>query len=322
MKSLYDRISIAVLNNGHVSEDVQVKSGFRQGCVMSPGNFVLALQPLILKNTQDIKVRGIQLNQDLEKMFGLFADDIWAVILGTQQNLDTLLEYFYNFMHISGLELNYDKTQIMRIGSLRNSNTQFYSLKNLFWVDGIKILGTRQFLLDNYQGMLDKLLKLTMIWSNRSLNIMGKIVICNTLFLSQFVYKLLMISSPSVKFITDVKNIVRNFLWDGKPPRIHYSKLVVSKWSGGLSLADLDTRSVSLKASWVPQILRNPQESWVFLAYQKLPWNNNLIWDCNISSASIPQLFDENEFWIQVWISWAKTKGKERRCIIRDLVVQ
>lgn len=35
---------------------------------------------------------------------------------------------------------------------------------------------------------------------------------------------------------------------------------------------------------------------------------NDLIWECNISSDSIAQLFVSTELWIQVWIAWTKLK--------------
>lgn len=88
IKSLYDSVTIAVLNNGHTTDDIKVESSFHQGCVLSPGNFVLSLRPLILQVKQEDKVWGIQLNPGLNKMFGLFSDDIWATTWGTQQNLD------------------------------------------------------------------------------------------------------------------------------------------------------------------------------------------------------------------------------------------
>lgn len=315
IKSMYDGIETAILNNGYLSRYVKVQSGFRQGCVMSPGNFLISLQPLIIKIKQDNDVEGISLPNNLKSMFGLFADDIWTIIKGSEQNLNNLLQHFLNFYYLSGLELNYNKTSIMRIGSLRDSDAQFYTIKPLQWVDGVKILGvyfgTEDFVKLNYEGVLDKMRRVSLIWQRRSMNTMAKVVVINSLILSQPIYKLLLLRSPSTDWFKEVKKIVLDFLWEGKPNKIRYSKLIKSKWIGGLSLVDLELRNLALKASWVPRILTHPNEVWAWLAYHKLPVHSDIIWDCNISADNIRKLFDVHEFWIQVWMAWADIKGVE-----------
>lgn len=175
----------------------------------------------------------------------------------------------------------------MRIGSLREAQAQFYTLKPLKWVDDLTILGiklgTTQVLATNYIGIIDKMKQITTVWSNRILNLMGKVTVCNSLLLSIPVYKLLMVSVPDRKFFKEVQQIIREFLWDSKPPKKRYTKLVQSKWAGGLALADLESKNVALKASWVPRLLKAPKESWAVLAYEELPLSNEIIWDCNIS---------------------------------------
>lgn len=326
MRTLYDGIHSRILNNGHLSDTIKIKSGFHQGCVLSPGNFVIALQPLILKIKQANDVEGIQLSDELMKMFGLFADDIWATIVATQNNLNNLLRHFNFFFQASELEINYNKTQIMRIGSMRNSEAQFYTLKPLQWVDGVSILGVKlgnqNLIKANFEGIAKRLKEITTPWSKRSLNLLGKITICNSLLLSIPVYTLMMVAVPSNQFFREIKTVVSDFLWEGKPPRIRYKKLIKSKWQGGLSLMDTETKNIALKASWVPRLIKNYNETWAFLAYKKLPIQNELIWDCNISPQKINQLFSENEFWIQVWYSWAKLKGPDNPNTMEEILSQ
>lgn len=326
MKSLYEGVEVAILNNGHISQYLPVQSGFRQGCVLSPGNFVIALQPLILKIKQAQNVQGIQLSDALQKLFGLFADDIWATIFGDQNNLNALLSHFDRFAQVSGLHINYNKTQIMRIGSLRNSNAIFYTQKPLNWAHSVKILGirlgSREALYSNYQGILENIQQITAIWSNRSLNVFGKIVICNSLLLSIPVYKLLMVSNPDTSFFVKVKKTIVEFLWDGKPSKVRYSKMIKSKWSGGLSLTDLAIKNLSLKASWVPRLILARNATWSFLAYSNLPFNSELIWECNISSQTILRMFDKDNFWIQVWAAWADLKGQDEPTSCDEVLLQ
>ena len=46
-----------------------------------------------------------------------------------------------NFVAATGFKVNYDKTQIVRIGSLRNSKAKYYVDKPIQWSEGTKILG-------------------------------------------------------------------------------------------------------------------------------------------------------------------------------------
>lgn len=88
--------------------------------------------------------------------------------------------------------------------------------------------------------------------------------------------------------------------------------MIKSKWIGGMSLADVELKNRALKASWVLRLLRSPGSTWRFLAYQALPWNNDLIWECNISPSNIKKIFNFDQFWIQVWIAWTEIKQTQQ----------
>lgn len=104
--------------------------------------------------------------------------------------------------------------------------------------------------------------------------------------------------------------------------QIRYSKLIQSKWLGGLSLVDLEANNVALKASWVPKMIMKPLESWVSLAYGELPFKNEMIWHCNIYSDKILELFPIDDFCIQVWASWAALKKIDNSTTKEEILLQ
>lgn len=169
---------------------------------------------------------------------------MWALLYGTQDNLNRFLNQIEKFA-ISGLTLNYDKTQIMRVGSLRDSDARFYTLKPLHWVEPyspqrIKVLGIRlgtpQALDSNYDNVFEKLNHIINVWSLRPTNILGKITLINSLMTSLLVYTVLMVALPPAHFCIKFKNKILKFLWDNKPHRIRYSKLINSgkeRWGFG-----------------------------------------------------------------------------------------
>ena len=112
-----------------------------------------------------------------------------------------ILSAFYVF---SGLKVNYDKTKMMRIGSLRNTNAKYYSEFPLIWTDGpITILGlictgdSDKMRNMNFSVTLQKAEDRLKIWSKRSLSLLGKILVVNTLVIPLFLYRLLVIETPT-----------------------------------------------------------------------------------------------------------------------------
>ena len=87
----------------------------------------------------------------------------------------------------------------MRLGASGYSNAKLHTVQPILWVENIKILGvtfvadTENLIKLNTVDLVKKIDMLIQSWQNRSLTPLGKIVIINTLMISTFVYKLLMI---------------------------------------------------------------------------------------------------------------------------------
>ena len=92
------------------------------------------------KICQNQNIIGVQI-MNVHKKCEQYADDIWASILNEQHVFDALLDTFDHFREFSGLKINYDKTQILRIGSLRKSDAKLRTQKPTNWTRKAKILG-------------------------------------------------------------------------------------------------------------------------------------------------------------------------------------
>ena len=62
-------------------------------------------------------------------------------------------------------------------------------------------------------------------WKCRKLSIKGKVTTINTLVVSPLIYLANVIYVPP-QVITEIKEIIVDFLWDGKPPKIAYNVLI------------------------------------------------------------------------------------------------
>lgn len=91
-------------------------------------------------------------------------------------------------------------------------------------------------------------------WKQRRLNLIGKVLIVNTLMLSKLWYVLGVV--PMDKWhVQRVKKCVTDFIWEGKPPRIGYNTLIGAKENGGLELIDPEIRKKSMRVKVVKKFL-------------------------------------------------------------------
>ena len=57
------------------------------------------------------------------------------------------------------------------------------------------------------------------IWKTRKLTPYGKVVIIKSLLFSKFTHILLSLPTPGKETFKTINNLVKDFLWEGKPPK-------------------------------------------------------------------------------------------------------
>ena len=92
-------------------------------------------------------------------------------------------------------------------------------------------------------------------WKRRHLTINGKISVFKSLISSMITHILLSLPSPSQEFIYEYENILKDFLWGGKPPKYRREILEYPNNLGGLQLHNLQRFSMSLKMTWLRRLL-------------------------------------------------------------------
>ena len=128
---------------------------------------------------------------------------MWTVSKFTQKSYDSILDTFDHFTLTMGLKINYDKTLVLQIGLMEKSDPKLYSHKPIIWTDEpLKIPGVwiytdiQKVMKMNFDVLFEKLYLVTKDWQHRSLMVLGRILIANTLLTSLFQYKLLCLLSP------------------------------------------------------------------------------------------------------------------------------
>ena len=111
-------IQTCVYNNGHMSNFFNVERGVRQGCPLSPYLFISAIEILSHIINTDDNIKGITLiNNEIKNT--MFADDATFITDGTKSSVENVIKDIDYFSLLSGLNLNKNKTTIMRCGSLK-----------------------------------------------------------------------------------------------------------------------------------------------------------------------------------------------------------
>ena len=275
VQTLYHDISATVLNNGHTSQWFRLERGVRQGCPLSPYLFILLAETLSCKIRENEAIKGISLN-DCEIKITQMADDTTCFVKD-KISLKNLIDVFKNFEICSGLKINLDKTKAKALGPEPEPSNKPFSLD---WVSdpihtlGVTLSGNQEdhYIL-NFKKRLKNMKNLLSTWKCRSLSIKGKITVINTLAISPLLYLANVIYVPP-QVIAEVKDIIVDFLWDGKPPKIAYNVLIQSIKKGGVKLIDFESKVKALKIGYVKRLLDNSLGKWKSAAAYFYKTNN------------------------------------------------
>ncbi len=175
------------------------------------------------------------------------------------QNLELhpLIDTFESFSKCAGLVVNLDKTVAKYIGPWKDWD---YYPHGLSWTkDPINTLGVLCTLSDeenythNFKPRITKLQNTLQIWKQRNLSLKGKITIVNSLAISPLVYVSSVKSTPE-KVLKEVRDILSDFMWSGKRPKIAREVLTLNIADGGLKLCNYDVKVKALLLSWVDRL--------------------------------------------------------------------
>ena len=187
------------------------------------------------------------------------ADDL-TVALKDTLSLKNTIETIHEFCAHAGSKINIAKTECILLGNLKGLHDELYGIK--VTKKCIKALGIYighdkvECYENNWTKIYNDMQKLFESWKKRKLTIFGKTCIINTLGISKLIYRASILPMPCENFLKKTNRLIFDFLW-GKRERIKRNTLIGHVLDGGIGIVDLETKLKSLKASWIPKILKN-----------------------------------------------------------------
>lgn len=260
VKLFYTDIESCIVNNGYTSNYFKVSRGVRQGDPLSPYLFILAAEILSVAIRNEDSIKGFNIN-GIETKISQYADDTLIFLDGSKRSLLKVIDILDKFKKCSGLCINYDKSEVIKLGILKATQDDFEIPKKLKWnVSNFKSLGI-MFSLDltemvhiNYNEKLKQIQNCLKVWSMRNISIQGKILLIKTLALPKLTYVSTVLPNPSKEFIKKVENELFGFVWKKKPDKIKRTILYNTFENGGLKMVDYESFCHALKISWIKRL--------------------------------------------------------------------
>ena len=251
IKVIFNGGKSCISNNGHISETFEIERSTRQGDPISPLIFVLCLEILFITIRSDDNINGFKIENNEFKLTS-YADDA-SYFLKNKVSAENLLSLIQKFSKISGLEVNKSKSECLLLDYELGIDGSGECFLGIPIVNNLKILGHyfgKDRLICNFQNFyskLEKMEKITNIWKQRPITIIGKNVLINSLINSTFLFNA-QIEFPPEDFLKAVEKQNKDFLWGGTH-KIAHNSIIADFIDGGIRYKDLNSfvRSVNVK---------------------------------------------------------------------------
>jgi hypothetical protein len=105
IKAIYDKPTANIILNGEKLKPFPLKSGMRQGCLLSPLLFNIVLEFLAMAIRQEEEIKGIQIGKEVFKI-SLFVDNMMLYLKDPKNSTQKLLQTINSFSNVAGYKIN------------------------------------------------------------------------------------------------------------------------------------------------------------------------------------------------------------------------
>ena len=268
---------------GNLLREILLGRGARQGDPIATTLFVIAIEILLIRIRSDKDIlpyrffAGMGQNPIETKVDG-YADDLTLLLPRIERALRAAMRAVENFYNISGLKLNRDKTQVLKIGHRAQNDAEICGDLGLTYVKELKILGVTftpnpADMEINFVDKISEIETLLSRWNFRNITCFGRVELVKSLALSRLTHIVQVIPNPAGHLLDKLQSMISNFIWSGSQSK----KKVVSaeiamqpQEKGGLNVPDVRKFWDALKAAWAHRIVTAERDcKWANLCLQQ-----------------------------------------------------
>ena len=110
IKAIYERPTANIILNGQKPKSFPLRSGRKQGCLLSPLLFNIILEVLATVIRQEKEIKGIKIAKEEVKL-SLFADDMIVYIENPMDSTKKILDLISEFGKTAGFKVNIQKSK-------------------------------------------------------------------------------------------------------------------------------------------------------------------------------------------------------------------
>lgn len=230
---------------------------------LSPLLFALVTEPLAAKLRQRHRDKAFVCYQQ-QILLSLYADDITLYVKDPLENLNPLLREFLTFGRLSGVNINWGKSQLF---PLTAAVTKFAPDFPLEWCEtdlrylGIQIARDREETLRlNYGTAITQLISNVTRWLSLPLSLAGRVSLIKMAILPRFLYLFTNIPyDPGRTFFQTLRSELIRLIWGGKQPRLRWEVLTRPYDQGGLDVPDFGLYYLCAQAQFAHYWFHPPQ---------------------------------------------------------------
>ena len=265
INTFYKGANMRVIVNEWLTDPIPLSRGVRQGDSLSPMLYILCVECLACKIRSCREIEGFLLPgaKGLQYKVGVYADDTTSLVKSVY-SLTALLNVIRIYERGSGARLNVSKTEAMWLGAWRSRTDQPFGLT---WVSKIKVLGVvfgHAAESDNWQPKIKKLENHLNLWKSRSLSLVGRSLIVNTLGISKLLYLATILPVPKW-VVSEVNNLIWPFLWRCRMETVSRQSCYQPFLKGGLGIFNFKIKADALKLASIISLCSNADSKSFYL---------------------------------------------------------